>query len=140
MPCASSILRDAALAPVWPTRRAAFSRPWAVVRHRLRCARHPGHGTTLAQGPENSDLWENAVQPVINPSDRLLERVFHSVGFGGRSRSLDNNSHPAFQRRVIKVLLHAIAQAPHPLALASWGAGRVDFGANWAGVLARFAG
>ncbi len=23
-------------------------------------------GAILAQGPENSDLWENAVQPVIN--------------------------------------------------------------------------
>ncbi len=66
MPGASSSLRDAAIAPVWPTRRAAFSQnsefsgPWDVVRHRLRCARHPGHGAILAQG------LENAVQPVSN--------------------------------------------------------------------------
>ncbi len=42
MTCAPASLCDAAIASVWPTRRAVFSRPWDVVRHRMRGARHRG--------------------------------------------------------------------------------------------------
>ena len=40
MPAASLSIADAARTPLWSTQRAAFSRPWAVVRRRLRCHRH----------------------------------------------------------------------------------------------------